>query len=48
MDTDKKRVETVKKESDMNNIHIDCDSEEGKMLIEVVRKESTMVDDIDE
>lgn len=44
METDKKRIETVKKESGMSNIHIDCNSEEGKMLIEVVEKEATMKD----
>lgn len=44
METNKKRIETVEKESGMNNIHIDCNSEAGKMLIEVVEKESTIKD----
>lgn len=36
------RIETVKKESGLYNINVDCNSKEGKMLIEVVEKESTM------
>lgn len=36
------RIETVKKESGLYNIHVDCNSKEGKTLIEVVEKESTL------
>lgn len=35
------RIRTVEKESGLSNIHIDANSKEGKMLIEVVRKEAT-------
>ena len=39
---DDKRIETVKKESGLYNINIDCNSKEGKTLIEVVEKESSL------
>ena len=39
---DKNRINTVSKESGLYNIHVDCNSKEGKMLVEVVEKESTM------
>ena len=34
------RVNTIKTESGLPNINIDCNSKEGKMLVEVVEKES--------
>ena len=37
-----KRCEVVGRESAMKNIHIDSNSKEGKLLVEVVNKESTM------
>lgn len=37
-----KRIDTVKKESGLPNINIDCNSKEGKMLVEVVEKESSL------
>ena len=37
-----KRCEVVGHESAMKNIHIDSNSKEGKLLIEVVDKESTL------
>lgn len=37
-----KTVETVEKLSGMKNINIDCNSKEGKLLVEVVEKESTI------
>lgn len=42
------RIDTVTKESGLYNINVDCNSKEGKMLIEVVEKESTsnkLIDD---
>lgn len=42
MNTDKNRIDTIKTESGLCNINIDCNSKEGKMLIEVVEKESNM------
>ena len=39
---DEKRCEVVGRESAMKNIHIDSNSKEGKLLIEVVDKESTL------
>lgn len=42
MKTDKDRVETIKNESGLYNINIDCNSKEGKMLVEVVEKESSL------
>lgn len=36
------RIDTVKNESGLYNINVDCNSKEGKMLIEVVEKESTL------
>lgn len=37
-----KRIDTVKTESGLTNINIDCNSKEGKMLIEVVEKEASL------
>ena len=37
-----KRCEVVGRESAMKNIHIDSNSKEGKLLVEVVDKESTL------
>ena len=37
-----KTVETVVKESGLYNINVDCNSKEGKMLVEVVEKESSL------
>lgn len=37
-----KRIDTVKTESGLSNINIDCNSKEGKMLVEVVEKESSL------
>lgn len=42
MKENKERVDVVKKESGLYNVNIDCNSKEGKMLIEVVEKESTL------
>ncbi len=42
MDTNKSRTKTIEKESGLYNINVDCNSKEGKMLIEVVEKESTL------
>ncbi len=42
MNTDKRRKDVVKRESGLHNINIDCNSKEGKMLIEVVEKESSL------
>lgn len=42
MNTDKRREDVVKRESGLYNIHIDCNSKEGKMLVEVVEKESSI------
>lgn len=42
MNTDKRREDVVKRESGLHNIYIDCNSKEGKMLIEVVEKESSL------
>ena len=39
---DEKRCEVVAKESGLKNIHIDSNSKEGKLLVEVVEKESSM------
>ena len=36
------RIKTVAKESGLYNINVDCNSNEGKMLVEVVEKESTL------
>lgn len=36
------RVKTIKNESGLYNINVDCNSKEGKMLIEVVEKESSL------
>ena len=37
-----KRIKTIKNESGLYNINVDCNSKEGKMLIEVVEKESSL------
>ena len=37
-----KRIDTVKNESGLPNINIDCNSKEGKTLVEVVEKESSL------
>ena len=37
-----KRCEVVGREAAMKNIHIDCNSKEGKLLVEVVDKESSL------
>ena len=37
-----KRCEVVSHESGLKNIHIDSNSKEGKLLVEVVDKESTL------
>lgn len=36
------RIDTIKTESGLSNINIDCNSKEGKMLIEVVEKEASL------
>ncbi|MDO5393573.1 MAG: hypothetical protein Q4F33_03135 [Mycoplasmatota bacterium] len=35
-------VEVVKNTSGLRNINVDCNSKEGKMLVEVVEKESSL------
>lgn len=35
-------IDVVKNESGLCNINIDCNSKEGKMLVEVVEKESSL------
>ena len=42
MNSDKQRIDVVKNESGLYNINVDCNSKEGKMLIEVVEKESSL------
>lgn len=42
MKTDDKRIDVIKNESGLYNINVDCNSKEGKMLIEVVEKESSL------
>lgn len=37
-----KRCEVVERESAMKNIYIDSNSKEGKLLVEVVDKESSL------
>ena len=39
---DEKRCEVVSHESGLKNIHIDSNSKESKLLVEVVDKESTL------
>ena len=39
-----KRIEVLKKDIGFCNINVDCNSKEGKMLIEVVEKESSFKD----
>lgn len=36
------RISEVKHQAAMKNINIDCNSKEGKILTEVVEKESTL------
>ena len=36
------RIDTIKNESGLYNINVDCNSKEGKMLIEVVEKETSL------
>lgn len=40
--TENKRCEVIPRESAMKNIYIDSNSKEGKLLIQVVEKESTL------
>ncbi len=42
MKEENERIQTVKVNSAMYNINVDCNSKEGKMLVEVVEKESGM------
>lgn len=42
MNNNEKLIETVKNESGLYNINVDCNSKEGKMLVEVVEKESSL------
>lgn len=42
MKENKERIDVVKNESGLYNVNIDCNSKEGKLLIEVVEKESTL------
>ncbi|HIR49255.1 MAG TPA: hypothetical protein IAB35_04670 [Candidatus Faecimonas gallistercoris] len=39
---EEKRCEVVGRESGMKNIYIDSNSKEGKLLVEVVDKESSL------
>ena len=39
---DEKRCDVVSHECGLKNIHIDSNSKEGKLLVEVVDKESTL------
>ena len=39
---EEKRCDVVSRESGMKNIHIDSNSKEGKLLVEVVEKESSL------
>ena len=39
---EEKRCEVIEQESALKNIYIDSNSKEGKLLIEVVDKESTL------
>ena len=39
---EEKRCDVVSSESGMKNIHIDSNSKEGKLLVEVVEKESSL------
>lgn len=39
---EEKRCEVIEQESVLKNIYIDSNSKEGKLLIEVVDKESTL------
>ena len=42
MKDNEKRIKTIKNESGLYNINVDCNSKEGKMLIEVVEKEASL------
>ena len=42
MKDNEKRIKKIKNESGLYNINVDCNSKEGKMLIEVVEKESSL------
>ena len=42
MKDNEKRIKTIKNESGLYNINVDCNSKEGNMLIEVVEKESSL------
>ena len=42
MNSDKQRIDVIKTECGLYNINVDCNSKEGKMLIEVVEKESSL------
>ncbi len=44
MNDDKKMIDIIKKLNNMDNINIDVNSNEGKMLVEVVKKHSTIKD----
>ncbi|MCI6108404.1 MAG: hypothetical protein SOU84_06265 [Candidatus Faecimonas sp.] len=39
---EEKRCEVIEQESALKNIYIDSNSKEGKLLVEVVDKESTL------
>lgn len=39
---DEKIINVVKNTSGLYNINVDCNSKEGKMLVEVVEKESSL------
>ena len=40
MNKNKNIIDKVKKEAGLHNINIDCNSKEGKILVEVVEKEA--------
>ena len=42
MEEEEKRCDVVGHESAMKNIHIDSNSKEGKLLVEVINKESSL------
>lgn len=42
MKKEDKRIKVLKNEAGFCNINVDCNSKEGKMLIEVVEKESSL------
>ena len=45
---EEKRCEVVGRESGMKNIYIDCNSKDKKILVEVVDKESSFQQYVDE